>query len=227
MRPRIETSNSKDKEHPMKPVNSLLVINSSTAREASVSRELVEYAVDRLLQESPLARVVRRDLGANPVPHLDVNTLEGVRGTPATVLEQAARKLSDELIAELRAADTIVIGAPMYNFGVTTSLRAWFDHVLRAGETFSYSSAGPRGLLGGKRVIVIESRGGLYSEGPAAAIDFQEPYLRHLLGFVGIDDVTFVHAEKIGYGPEARAAAIEHARRRIDALATPALSQAA
>jgi FMN-dependent NADH-azoreductase len=211
----------------MKPVNSLLVINSSAAREGSVSRELVEYAVERLLDASLQARVVRRDLGANPVPHLDVSTLNGVRGAPVTAEEQAARRLSDELIAELRAADTIVIGAPMYNFGVTTGLRAWFDHVLRAGETFSYSSAGPRGLLGGKRVIVVESRGGLYSEGPAAAVDFQEPYLRHLLGFIGIEDVTFVHAEKIGYGPEARAAALAGARARIDAVAGETLARAA
>ena len=91
--------------------------------------------------------------------------------------------------------------------------------MLRAGETFSYSEAGPKGLLAGKRVIVVESRGGLYSEGPAQAIDFQEPYLRHLLGFIGLTDVTFVHAEKIGYGPEARAAAI--------AAATAALRQVA
>jgi len=211
----------------MQPLNSLLVINSSAAREGSVSRELVEYATDRLLQDAPEAKVVRRDLGSNPVPHLDVGTLNGVRGTPATPEEHAARKLSDELIAELRAADTIVIGAPMYNFGVTTSLRAWFDHVLRAGETFSYSAEGPRGLLGGKRAIVVESRGGLYSEGPAAAIDFQEPYLRHLLGFIGIKDVTFVHAEKIGYGPDARAAALASARGRLDALAAGELARAA
>lgn len=208
-------------------MKSMLVINSSAAREGSVSRELVEFAVDRLLQDAPQATVQRRDLGANPVPHLEVATLNGVRGTPATVVEKAARALSDELIAELRAADTIVIGAPMYNFGVTTSLRAWFDHVLRAGETFSYSAEGPRGLMTDKRVIVIESRGGLYSEGPAAAIDFQEPYLRHLLGFIGIKDVTFVHAEKIGYGPEARAAAITHAREAIDAVAGSGLAQAA
>jgi FMN-dependent NADH-azoreductase len=208
-------------------MNNLLVINSSAAREGSVSRELVEHAVARLLEDAPQAKVVRRDLGLNPVPHLAVDTLNGVRGTPATTAEQKARALSDELIAELRAADTVVIGAPMYNFGVTTSLRAWFDHVLRAGETFSYSSEGPRGLLGGKRVIVIESRGGLYSEGPAAAIDFQEPYLRHLLGFIGIQDVTFVHAEKIGYGAEARAAALEGARRRIADLASNALARAA
>ena len=208
-------------------MNNLLVINSSAAREGSVSRELVEFAVDRLLENAPLAQVVRRDLGANPVPHLDVATLNGVRGTPATDVERDARARSDQLIDELRAADTVVIGAPMYNFGVTTSLRAWFDHVLRAGETFSYSSEGPRGLLGGKRVIVIESRGGLYSEGPAAAVDFQEPYLRHLLGFIGIRDVTFVHAEKIGYGPEARTAALDGARRNIAALVEADLAKAA
>ena len=170
---------------------------------------------------------MRRDLGVAPVPHLDVATLNGVRGTPATDEERKARALSDELLAELRAADTIVIGAPMYNFGVTTSLRAWFDYVLRAGETFSYSEEGPRGLLGGKRVIVIESRGGLYSEGPAAAIDFQEPYLRHLLGFVGIRDVTFVHAEKTGYGPDAKGAALDGARRKLAALAAADIARAA
>jgi FMN-dependent NADH-azoreductase len=208
-------------------MNSLLVINSSAAREGSVSRTLVEETVARLLEGNPEAQVVRRDLGSSPVPHLTVETLSGVRGQPATAAENAARKLSDELIAELRAADTIVIGAPMYNFSVPTSLRAWFDYVLRAGETFSYSEAGPKGLLGGKRVIVIESRGGLYSEGPAGAYDFQEPYLKHLLGFVGITDVTFVHAEKIGYGPDARNAALTQAKARIVAATQPALASAA
>ncbi len=200
-------------------MNSLLVINSSAAREGSVSRTLVEDTELRLLAANPFAQVVRRDLGTSPTPHLTVETLAGVRGVPATAAEQRARALSNELIAELRAADTIVIGAPMYNFGVTTSLRAWFDHVLRAGETFSYSEAGPKGLLPGKRVIVIESRGGLYSEGPAQAVDFQEPYLRHLLGFMGITDVTFVRAEKIGYGAEARADSLARARLQIAALA--------
>ncbi len=208
-------------------MKSLLVINSSVAREDSVSRVLVEDTVERLLAADPRAAVVRRDLGRSPVPHLTVDTLAGVRGTPVSDAERQSRALSDELIAELRAADTIVIGAPMYNFGVPTSLRAWFDYVLRAGETFSYSEAGPKGLLAGKRVIVIESRGGLYSEGPAQAIDFQEPYLRHLLGFIGITDVSFVHAEKIGYGPDARAAAMVHARQAIAALAAQPLSQAA
>ena len=158
------------------------------------------------------------------MPHLTEANLAGVRGTPATDAELAARALSDELIAELRAADTIVIGAPMYNFSVATTLRAWFDHVLRAGETFRYTENGPEGLLGGKRVIVVESRGGLYSEGPAQAIDFQEPYLRHLLGFIGLTDVTFVRAEKIGYGPEARARRSQRATaalRQVAAAASP------
>ncbi len=208
-------------------MKSLLVINSSAAREGSVSRTLVEETVARLLEGNPFAEVVRRDLGAAPIPHLSIETLAGVRGVPATPEEFRARALSDQLIEELRAADTIVIGAPMYNFGVTTSLRAWFDHVLRAGETFSYSEAGPKGLLGGKRVIVIESRGGMYSEGPASACDFQEPYLKHLLGFIGITDVSFVRAEKTGFGPEARAAALAQAKARITSLAEPALASAA
>ena len=115
----------------------------------------------------------------------------------------------------------------MYNFSVSTGLRAWFDYVLRSGETFSYSEAGPKGLLVGKRVIVVESRGGIYSEGPAQAIDFQEPYLRQLLGFVGITDVTFVHAEKIGFGPDAREAALRAAKAQIATLARPSLAKVA
>ncbi|HRO10436.1 NAD(P)H-dependent oxidoreductase [Amaricoccus sp.] len=202
-------------------MNSILVIDSAASGEASVSRGLVRAAVAALTAAAP-ARVVTRDLGTDPVPHLTEANLAGVRGTPATEAEQAARALSDQLIAELRAADTIVIGAPMYNFSIPTTLRAWFDHVLRAGETFRYTEAGPEGLLAGKRVIVIESRGGLYSEGPAQAIDFQEPYLRHLLGFMGLTDVTFVRAEKIGYGPEARAAAIAAATGTLRGLAETA-----
>ena len=119
------------------------------------------------------------------------------------------------------------MGVPMYNFSVPTGLRAWFDHVLRAGETFRYSSAGPEGLLGGKRVIVIEARGGYYSEGPAQAFDFQEPYLRHLFAFVGITDVEFVRVEKMGFGPEAQTAAIADARTRLEDIVGSGLERAA
>lgn len=208
-------------------MHNILVLNSSVSGQASVSRQLVAATVEQLLREIPDAAVTERDLGDKPIPHLTTETLAGVRGTASTAAEQEARALSDQLIAELRAADTIVIGAPMYNFSVPTGLRAWFDYVLRAGETFSYSEAGPKGLIEGRRAIVVESRGGLYSEGPTQAADFQEPYLRFLLGFIGITDVTFIHAEKIGYGPEARQAAIEHALTRIAELARPRAAHSA
>ena len=205
----------------------ILVINSSAAGRDSVSRVLVADAVSKLLEVEPNAKVTHRDLGESPPPHLIVETINGVRGTAATENEFAARRLSDEFIGELKAADTVVIGAPMYNFSVPTTLRAWFDHVLRPGATFSYADGAPRGLLGGKRVIVIESRGGLYTDGPAKAFDFQEPYLRQLLGFMGITDVTFVHAEKIGYGPEARTASIEAAKAKISEVVERELVKAA
>jgi FMN-dependent NADH-azoreductase len=211
----------------VKTMSHLLVINSSAAGRDSVSRVLVADAVSKLLEADPAAHITHRDLGENPPPHLISQTLNGVRGTATTDTEFAARRLSDELIGELKAADTVVIGAPMYNFSVPTTLRAWFDHVLRAGVTFKYVDGAVRGLLGGKRVIVIESRGGLYSEGPAQAIDFQEPYLRHLLGFIGLTDVTFVRAEKIGYGPEARTASVEAAKAHISEVVDAELAKAA
>jgi FMN-dependent NADH-azoreductase len=208
-------------------VPDILAINSSVSGAASVSRALVDEAVRHLTRLNPAARVTHRDLGTEPVPHLTTGTLAGVRGTPAQADELATRALSDALIAELRAADMIVIGAPMYNFSIPTGLRAWFDHVLRAGETFRYTPAGPEGLLTGKSAIVVESRGGLYSEGPAQALDFQEPYLRQLLGFMGVTDVAFIRAEKIGFGPEAREAAIAGATRAIRLLAAQPHANAA
>lgn len=200
----------------------VLVLNSSVGGADSVTRILVDDAVAAIRANVPNAQVVSRDLAANPIPHLAPDGVAGVRSPNATTpAEIVARDLSDTLIGELREADTIVIGAPMYNFGLPSTLRTWFDHVLRAGHTFSYSEAGPEGLLKGKKAIIIEARGGLYSEGPAQALDFQEPYLRQLLGFIGITDVTFIRAEKIGYGPEAREAAIAGARAELTGLTLP------
>ena len=125
------------------------------------------------------------------------------------------------------SADTLVIGAPMYNFSIPTGLRSWFDHVLRAGETFRYGENGPRGLLSGKRVIVVESRGGMYSQGPAQAMDFQEPYLRQLLGFMGLSDVQFVRVERLGSGGDARATALAGAKAQIEALLADSLAKVA
>ncbi|HEY3696363.1 FMN-dependent NADH-azoreductase [Phenylobacterium sp.] len=202
-------------------MSNLLVLNSSASGEASVSNLLVQEAVNQIVDGNLATHVVRRDLDLDPLPHLTSRTAAGVRAEPATPAERESRALSDALVAELQAADLIVIGAPMYNFSLPTTLRAWFDHVLRPGVTFGYSEAGPKGLVTGKRVLVVEARGGLYSEGPAQAADFQEPYLRQLLGFIGLTDVTFVRAEKIGFGPDARAEAIAKARVEIARFAQP------
>ena len=197
-------------------MSTVLVLTSSALGEASTSNQLVREAVAQLQTEDPNIRIVLRDLGSSPIPHLSMDSTAILRGSgPVNAAQAAALALSDELVAELRAADIVVIGAPMYNFGISSTLKAWFDHVLRAGVTFRYTDTGPEGLVKGKRAIVIETRGGLYSEGPAQAMDSQEPHLRTLLGFMGISDLTFVRAEKLAFGPEARELALEAARDQL------------
>jgi FMN-dependent NADH-azoreductase len=196
----------------------ILVLESSLSGEASVSRLLIEKTVVQLRRTHPDAKIVRRDLAADPIPHLAPDTVAGVRAEPRTPAEHAARRLSDELVAELKAATVVVIGAPMYNFSIPSTLRTWFDHVLRPRVTFAYVDGAPKGLIDDKPVIVIEARGGLYSEGPGMVEDFQEPYLRRLLAFMGLTDLRFVRAEKVGYGPEAREAAIGQALAAIASL---------
>jgi len=206
----------------------VLVLNSSAAGEASVSRKLVQEAVARLRDQNAALEVVERDLGSEPIPHLTVDAALALRNGKAANQPQAATlSLSDALIEELKGADVVVIGAPMYNFGIPSTLKSWFDHVLRAGITFRYSESGPEGLVTGKRAIVIESRGGHYSEGPAKAMDSQEPHLRTLLGFIGITDVAFVRAEKLAFGPEARDLVIGAAQAELGRLTQDALPRAA
>src|SRR5215218_7067452 len=189
-------------------MTNVLIIDSAATGEASVSRRLTGE-LEAILRGRGPVRIVHRDVGTHTIPHLTAETTPAIRGAEAeTDSARDAIALSDALIAELKAADLVVIGAPMYNFGIASTLKTWFDHVLRAGITFRYSEAGPEGLVKGKKAIVVESRGGLYSSGPAAAMDSQEPHLRTMLGFIGIDEIAFVRAEKLGFGPEAAAAAI-------------------
>jgi FMN-dependent NADH-azoreductase len=206
----------------------VLVLNSSAVGEASVSKQLVRDAVSRLRSQDSSLRVVTRDIGENPIPHLTIASANALRGAePSNPAEAAAQALSNELIAEVSAADIVIIGAPMYNFGIPSTLKAWFDHVLRAGVTFRYSETGPEGLMKGKRAIVVMSRGGFYSEGPTQVMDSQEPHLRTLLGFIGITDVSFVRAEKLAFGPETRDEAIGAAHAELGRLAQGQLPQAA
>ncbi|MHA7775149.1 FMN-dependent NADH-azoreductase [Roseibium sp. M-1] len=200
-------------------MSKVLVVTSSALGAASVSNQLTTHIVNQLRLKDGNAKVITRDVGNNPVPHLTEDSTIALRTAEAENDVQAkAQALSDELIAELKAADLLVIGAPMYNFAIPSTLKAWFDYVLRAGITFAYSEAGPEGLLKGKRAIVVLARGGLYSEGPAQVMDAQEPHLRTLLGFIGITDVTFVRAEKLAFGAEVQEQAIASAKKQVNDL---------
>ena len=193
-------------------MTNVLIIDSAATGAASVSRKLTREAGETLQRRDPAVRIVHRDIGAAPVPHLTEKSVPAIRaGIVENEEARQALALSDELIAELQDADLIIVGAPMYNFGMPSTLKAWFDHVLRARVTFRYGEAGPEGLLKGKKAIVLEARAGFYSEGAASAMDSQEPHIRNLLGFMGITDVTFVRAEKLAFGPEAAEAAIGEA----------------
>lgn len=204
-----------------------LIVTSSANGEASVSSRLAATLAERLREADPAAHILLRDVGSDPLPHLTADTVAAIKSEPATEAEFAARALSDSLVAELAAADLLVIASPMYNFGMSSTLKAWFDHVLRAGITFRYTAGGPEGLMTGKKAVLIESRAGFYSEGPGAAMDGQEPHIRNLLGFIGIDDVTVVRAEKLAFGPEAAEAAIAGASEALGLFAGETLKLAA
>lgn len=188
----------------------LLHMDSSISGEGSASRQLSAAIVAASTRAMPGLEVIRRDLDADPVPHLDSRRLPTVR--PANAPEGAIG-IPDlegaQALDEFLAAHVVVIGAPMYNFTVPSQLKAWIDRILIAGKTFRYSETGPVGLAGGKRVIIASSRGGLYAPGlPFEANDFQETYLRAVFAFIGIEDVEIVRAEGLALGPEQRKAAI-------------------
>ncbi len=195
----------------------LLQLQTSLNGANGLSSALGSELVDAWKASHPDGEVIVRDLGTQPVPHLTAGAFAGFTSGSEDRDEEgaAAVRLSDTLIDELRRADTIVLGVPMYNFQVPSTLKAWLDYVVRAGETFHYTADGPQGLLTGKRAYVVAVRGGAYAGTPA---DTQTPYLRQLLSFVGIDDVTFVYAEGTAMGDESRKSAVVAARERIAGL---------
>ncbi|MGA8619029.1 MAG: NAD(P)H-dependent oxidoreductase [Candidatus Sulfotelmatobacter sp.] len=194
----------------------LLKIDSS-ARSSSITRQLTATFAEQWKKNHPAGEVIQRDLATTMLPHI-TDDWGGTHLDPSQLSPAQRNYLStsDHLIEELQAADTIVIGAPMYNFAIPSSLKAWIDQIVRMGKTFGYGPSGARGLLGKKKVIVVAARGGAYEKGtPGEKFDFQEPYLRHILGFIGLTDVTFIHAEnqaREGAGPSLTAAAEEIGR---------------
>lgn len=195
----------------------ILQINASARREGANSTKVANRVTERLQAANPGATVTLRDLAANPVPALDEAML-GALFTPAEQrsAEQAAAVAGyDALIAELQAHDAIVLGVPMYNFGVPVQLKTWIDAIARAGVTFRYTENGPEGLLKGKKVYVALARGGIYRDTPA---DSQVPYLKGVLGFLGMTDVEFIYAEGLAMGPESADKAFAAAEAAIGAV---------
>ncbi|MGE0873049.1 MAG: FMN-dependent NADH-azoreductase [Burkholderiales bacterium] len=197
-------------------MRTILHLNSSIFGVAGQSSALA----DAFVAQFPAARVISRDLSTQVLPHLDAARFAAFLSRPEsrTPAQQAVLDESDALIAELQAADTIVIGLPMYNFGIPSQLKAYFDHVARAGVTFRYTDKGAVGLLTGKKAYVFTARGGIYQGTPK---DTQTPYVRDFLAFLGITDVEFVHAEGLAIGDAHKQASLAQARRALRDLAQP------
>ncbi len=195
----------------------VLHIDSSPMGDRSVTKKLSKKLVTELVI-SKGAQLISHDFGTHPLPHLSGEVLAAIF-TPLDQQTEAQKELvktSDTMVDELLAADVIVVGAPMWNFSVPSALKAWIDHISRAGKTFKYTESGPKGLVSSdKKVIVVSSRGGIYTEGPAQAFDFQEAYLKAVFGFLGITDVSFVRAEGVSMGPDAVSKALQAADQQI------------
>lgn len=197
---------------------------SSSPRAGSYSSSVADRVIDELKKTHPGATVTTRDLARDPLPHIDADYVQATRTAegPQTDAQRAIVARSDALVDELLAADIIVIAAPMYNFSIPSTLKAWIDYVCRAGRTFSYSEKGPEGLAKGKRAIIINARGGIYSSGPAQALEHQSSYLRGVLGFIGITDVETIDIEGVGLGPDAALKAVEGGLKRAQEVALAA-----
>lgn len=196
----------------------LLHIDSSILGPQSASRELGKAWVEAWHIGHPEAQISYRDVVGDPLPHLSGEVVATRFGAAAqSPAVQALVERDDAVLAEFLAADVVVIGAPMYNFSIPSQLKAWIDRIAVAGKTFRYTDKGPVGLLQNKRIVVISSRGGVYSSGPAASFDHQESYLRSVFAFLGVTDVEFIRAEALNMGADKRAESMTAAHRAIEA----------
>jgi len=198
-------------------MKTLLKLNTSIFGENGASSRLTDAFVARWLAAHLGARVIERDLATDPVPHLTADVFAGFNAQPGerSPAQQAAVDVSDALIDELKRSDVLVLGLPMYNFGVPSTLKAYFDYIGRGGETFRYTENGPEGLLTGKEAYVLAARGGVYDGAPS---ETETSYVRQFLSFLGIADIEFVYAEGLALGDAARTVAFESAARAIEQL---------
>lgn len=199
-------------------MRTVLQINSSLFAEEGQSSRLASAMTQGWRLRYPGDRVVVRDLARDPVPHLTAGRFRAFNTPPERRTAEQAEIVaySDTLIEELRQADVVVLGLPMYNFGMPSMLKAWIDHVARAGVSFRYTADGPQGLLGDKKVYVLAARGGRYA---GTAMDTQTAYLRNFLNFIGLRDIEFIYAEGLALGDEQRTTALDAANATIDRIA--------
>ncbi|KJV27097.1 FMN-dependent NADH-azoreductase [Aquitalea magnusonii] len=199
----------------------LLHLDSSILGQNSVSRQLTAAVVEAVRAKHADVQTSYRDLAAQPIAHLSGEIIGANFTAEAdwTETQRSESALSNALIEEFLATDVLVIGAPMYNFSIPSQLKSWIDRVAAAGRTFKYGANGPEGLAGGKKVVIVSSRGGVYSTEQGQLMDFQEDYLRTVLGFLGITDIAFIRAEAVNMGEDKRATAIHAAKEAIAKLA--------
>lgn len=197
----------------------VLHIDGSPLNDRSFSRKYSAKIVEGIKLRHPDAKIVTRDYSVNPLPHLSAKVLDAFFSAPdrRSAEQSEALKLSDQAIAEFLAADILVIGAPMWNFGLPSSLKAWIDHIVRAGVTFRFTATGVEALVPpGKKAIIASSRGGIYSEGPMTGMDHQETHLEAVLRFLGVSDISVVRTEGVAMGDNGVAMAQAQADRQLE-----------
>ena len=199
-------------------MKTLLQLNTSLFAAGGQSSQLADMFVATWKTNNDGANVIVRDLASNPLPHLDAEHFLAYIAQPAdrSTRQQELASAADALIDEIKSADVIVLGLPMYNFGAPSTLKAYFDRIARAGVTFRYTASGPEGLLTGKKAYIFATRGGLYAGTP---LDSQTTYVRDFLGFLGITDVEFIYAEGLNMGEPSKQTALASARERLEQLA--------
>lgn len=199
---------------------SILLISSSPRGAASHSTRIATEFAEKLVAADPSNTLVVRDLVANPLPHIDADYASGIY-VPAearTARQAEVVGVSDVVLDELFAADTVILATGFINFNISSTLKSWVDHISRSGKSFSYGENGPKGLVTGKKVYIVLASGGIYSEGAAVQFDHAIPYLRGVLGFLGMTDVDVIRIEGVGMGPDAVTAALAKATAKVDAV---------
>ena len=199
---------------------SILLITSSPRGAASHSTRIATEFAEKLVAADPSNTLVVRDLVANPLPHIDADYASGIY-VPAearTARQAEVVGVSDVVLDELFAADTVILATGFINFNISSTLKSWVDHISRSGKSFAYSENGPKGLVTGKKVYIVLASGGIYSEGAAVQFDHAIPYLRGVLGFLGMTDVDVIRIEGVGMGPDAVTAALAKATAKVDAV---------